>query len=97
MVSRVRGRDKDRVVPGGPGVGTRVADALAISRPARGGPDDAGRRARPDLTGLRVPVVDDNKDAADTTAELIALAGADGTVAYSGPDGPTAALTRRPE
>jgi hypothetical protein len=44
-----------------------------------------------------VPVVDDNKDAADTTAELIALAGADGTVAYSGPDGPTAALTRRPE
>ena len=35
---------------------------------------------------LRVLVVDDNRDAADTLGELLALCGADVRVCYSGPD-----------
>jgi CheY-like chemotaxis protein len=47
--------------------------------------------------GLRILVVDDNRDAADSLAALLQLLGHPVTVAYDGPSGLRAAATDRPD
>jgi CheY-like chemotaxis protein len=47
--------------------------------------------------GLRVLVVDDNRDAADTAALLLKLWGYQPLVAYDGPTGLEMALAQRPD
>lgn len=48
-------------------------------------------------SGLRILVVDDNRDAADSLATLLQLMGHPVAVAYDGPAGLRAALTGRPD
>jgi CheY-like chemotaxis protein len=55
-------------------------------------PPEAAQKA----TGLRILVVDDNKDAADTTAILLGHSGHLVRVAYSGPEALEAVLAYRP-
>src|SRR5690349_16148930 len=55
-----------------------------------GGPD-------PDFTALRILVVDDNEDGADTLSPLVKLWGAKVLVAYDGVSGLTLARTFRPD
>jgi CheY-like chemotaxis protein len=46
--------------------------------------------------GIRILVVDDNKDAADSLAELFTLMGYDTQARYDGPSGLCAAVEQRP-
>jgi len=48
---------------------------------------DVPTRTEADATGLRVLVVDDNRDVADTTATILRLSGCDTHVAYDGREG----------
>jgi len=48
---------------------------------------DVPTRTDADATGLRVLVVDDNRDVADTTATILRLSGCDTHVAYDGREG----------
>ena len=52
---------------------------------------------RPCKAGMRVLVVEDNRDAADTLRLLLALYGYEVAVAYSGHDGVRAAEQYRPD
>ncbi len=80
---------------GGPGTGTEMVVRLPLVAAPRG--DD--RPARPASTrrGLRVLVVDDNHDAADSLAELVELFGHEAEVAYDGPSALALARTRPPD
>ena len=57
----------------------------------------AVRRAHLPHLHLRVLVVDDNRDAADTLADLLRLCGADVRVCYDGPTAVRAAAEFRPD
>ena len=46
---------------------------------------------------MRVLVIEDNKDSADSLQMLLEICGCDVTVAYTGPDGLRAAQTTRPD
>ena len=52
---------------------------------------------RPHETGLRILVVDDNRDAADSLRLLLELSGHEAAVAYSGHDGVQAAERYQPD
>jgi DNA-binding response OmpR family regulator len=49
------------------------------------------------MTGLRVLIVEDNVDAADSLAEFLRFCGFDVRIARTGPDGVAAALSDPPE
>jgi CheY-like chemotaxis protein/nitrogen-specific signal transduction histidine kinase len=51
----------------------------------------------PDANGKRVLIVEDNRDAADSLAELLTLFGYQVNVAYTGPEGVAAAIKYHPE
>jgi PAS domain S-box-containing protein len=83
----------------GPGRGTEVAVTLPLA-PARaaapGGEEaaPAGAAAQP---RRRVLVIDDNRDAADSLAELVSMFGHTAEVAYDGPAGLAKAAQGRPD
>jgi len=58
---------------------------------------DTGTRPEPSAAGLRVLVVDDNRDVADTTATILRLSGCDTHVAYDGPAGLDAVERLQPD
>jgi CheY-like chemotaxis protein len=64
------------------------------SQPGRG-----GREGQEDLGGqaLRVLIIEDNRDAAETLCDLLALFGHQTEIAYSGRDGLDLARRRRPD
>jgi PAS domain S-box-containing protein len=65
----------------GPGLGSLFTMRLPLRREAATPP--AGRPAAPEAhTGLRVLVVDDNRDSADTMVELLSMLGHDPLAAY---------------
>jgi signal transduction histidine kinase len=86
----------------GPGLGSEfivrlplAASFVAASAPAtRQGVETAGRCA--DLSALRVLLVDDNRDAADSLAMLLRMAGAQVQVAHDGPSALDALGPHRP-
>jgi len=69
---RNRGSEFTVRLPASTGVVTRIATTAAIARPA------------PSPAGLRVLVVDDNHDVADSTASIMRMSGCDVHVAYDG-------------
>ncbi len=81
----------------GPGRGTTVTLRLPVleTTPVQAGKD--ALRASSPFTGRRVVVIDDNEDAADTLAALVAALGAEAATAYSGPDGLRAVADLRPD
>jgi CheY-like chemotaxis protein len=58
---------------------------------------EAHGRVEPLAAGLRVLVVDDNRDVADTTATILRLSGCDTHVAYDGPAGLDAVERLQPD
>lgn len=82
----------------GPGPGAETPCLLPLNdEPSREVPASRGDEAPPADERLRVLVIDDNQDAADTLAELLALSDHDVEVAYSGPAGLAAAQRFQPE
>jgi PAS domain S-box-containing protein len=80
---------------GGPGSGStfKLRLPLAAAPPSAGA---AARAARPAVDARRVLVVDDNADAADSLAMLLAMLGHETAAAYSGRDALERAGTFRP-
>jgi PAS domain S-box-containing protein len=80
----------------GPGSGTEVVVRLPLSSDAA---VDGGGAAGPAGTQrrLHVLVVDDNRDAAESLAELVGLLGHDASVAYDGPTAVARARERPPD
>ena len=70
-----------------------VADAAAATTTAV----DGHARVETSATGLRVLVVDDNRDVADTTATILRLSGCDTHVAYDGRTGLDAVERLQPD
>jgi PAS domain S-box-containing protein len=79
---------------GGPGTGTEVVVRLPLVAAAR--EDDPPPRPSASR-GLRVLVVDDNHDAANSLAELVELFGHEAEVAYDGPEALALARARPPD
>ena len=71
----------------------------ALRDPAHAAPaaPDAVARSETLAAGLRVLVVDDNRDVADTTATILRLSGCDTHVAYDGPAGLEAVERLQPD
>ncbi|MBV9891752.1 MAG: response regulator, partial [Rhizobacter sp.] len=84
----------------GPGSGSEFTVRLPLaeaSSPIRHEPrDDFLKDVGEPLVGRRVLVVDDNRDAADATAEFLRILGADVRVAYGGEEALQAANEHRP-
>ncbi len=81
---------------GGLGHGTEFVVTLPIARQAdepRESPVSGYSQSQ--FSGV-ILIVDDNRDAADTLAELLKLSGAQAVVAYNGPDALALAATIRP-
>jgi CheY-like chemotaxis protein len=55
------------------------------------------RRSSPEGSPLQVLVIEDNPDAAETLADLLALFGHEATIALSGPEGVEMARSFRPD
>ena len=69
----------------GVGHGSEFIVSLPVaSERQQAGPDDADVSSELCLSGLRVLVVDDNRDAADTLRTLLGLVGAEAIAAYDG-------------
>lgn len=76
-----------RVMARSPGVnrGTTMTVELPLARAVEAQPPSTARPATPQAgQGHRILVVDDNRDAADSLAELLGLLGASASVAYGG-------------
>ena len=88
-----------RAESGGDGAGA----AFIVSLPRAGEPSalDPGRPTGPPPAPsgrrLRVLVIEDNRDSADSLMLLLEVCGCDATVAYTGPDGLAAARAARPD
>jgi signal transduction histidine kinase len=85
---------------GGPGAGSEFVVSLPLA--ARAGPASARDAGRPPSVGsarrpLRVLVVDDNVDGAESLAKLLGLIGHEVRVAYDGPEALEVAAEFRPE
>ncbi|MBV9490972.1 MAG: response regulator [Verrucomicrobia bacterium] len=90
------------IINASPYAGVRARESFRDSRgdePWMLAPDPtgAGQRRAPEPSLLRVLVVDDNVDAADTLAMLVELAGYEVRVAYDGPAALTVAEYFRPQ
>jgi CheY-like chemotaxis protein len=70
------------------------ADAAAASQPMR---PSAGVDQPPEAQPLRVLIVDDNRDAAQTLARLLKLSGHKTEVAFDGPEALRLAATSQPQ
>jgi PAS domain S-box-containing protein len=82
---------------GGPGQGSEFVVRLPLIQPPHEGPPQGeGPRAKA-LSGCRVLVVDDNRDAADSMGMLLRLKGNDVRTAHDGLEGVELAGTFRPE
>jgi two-component system, chemotaxis family, CheB/CheR fusion protein len=68
----------------GPGRGAEFTVRLPVVEPAHQTPDDRGAPVAAAALRRRVLVVDDNRDAADTLAELVRMLGHDAEVAFDG-------------
>jgi len=83
-----------RITSQGPGCGTEVVVSLPlVSAPAPKAPAAAAIPAR----RRRILVIEDNRDAAMSLADVLALSGHDVQISYDGPDGITQARSFRPE
>jgi CheY-like chemotaxis protein/two-component sensor histidine kinase len=82
----------------GLGCGSEFVVRLPVAQPSRVAAPHAPSRSTPPAQGAkhRVLVVDDNRDAAQTAASLLALAGHDVRAAYTGASGLEIARTFRP-
>lgn len=78
----------------GLGRGSRFVVRLPLAEPALARPT-RGAKPRAAGTGLRVLVIEDNQDAAETLQMLLELAGHDAEVAYDGRTGIDAARAKR--
>jgi PAS domain S-box-containing protein len=85
-----------RAASGGPGRGTELTVRLP-GLTAPGGPAAPAAAAPPPARRLRVLVVDDNRDAAESLRMLLDLTGYEAGVAHTGPDGVAAARRSRPD
>jgi CheY-like chemotaxis protein len=81
----------------GPGRGTEFVVRLPLVHATRSAGPGAGRPQRAPARRRRVLVVDDNRDAADTLAELVELFGHDVEVAFDGPSAIAKARAREPD
>lgn len=85
-----------RAASAGTGKGAEFTVYLPLERE----PDalqDLPRPARESADHLRVVVIEDNRDSAESLRMLLTLLGHDVAVAYSGPDGVAAAVRHRPD
>jgi PAS domain S-box-containing protein len=81
----------------GPGTGSEFVVRLPASTPAMEAADlEAGTDARVPGAGMKILVVDDNRDAADSCATLLELSGHHVQTAYTGRQGLELAETFRP-
>jgi PAS domain S-box-containing protein len=81
----------------GPGRGSRFLIELPLDPQELARPQPSSAPARATARGRSVLVVEDNRDAADSLAEVLGLAGHQVEVAYAGPEGIAKALEHRPE
>ena len=89
---------KVQVFSAGLGLGSEFIVRLPIVPPPTGQPQPSSNPAAVQAPpALRVLVVDDNKDAADSTAAILRQSGHDVRVAYSGPAGIEEALAYQPK
>lgn len=83
-----------RASSAGPNQGTEITLQIPLSpipHPAQSAVPDFSNEAAPVPSSLRVLVIDDNTDAADTLGEVLSLSGHHVEVAYTGPSGLEAA------
>lgn len=73
-----------RVSSDGPGTGSTFTVTLPLATAVHSAVQDDG--AVPDCSGMRIVVVDDNRDSGDSTGLLLRSLGADVRIAYSGAD-----------
>ncbi len=69
----------------GPGRGSEFVVRLPLTLPSRGSLQGEGGARATGLSALRILVVDDNRDAADSLALVLRLLGAEAQVVYDGP------------
>jgi PAS domain S-box-containing protein len=81
----------------GPGTGSEFTICLPIGHPAETIPDAQPRYGTPAETGLKVLVVDDNRDAAETCAALLEASGHQVQTAYTGTQALELAHSLRPD
>ena len=82
---------------GGVGTGSEFTVALPLAPEGAVPPADTPPAPSPPTAALRVVVVDDNVDGAESLAALIGLLGHQTVVAHTGPAGLEAARTARPD
>ncbi len=80
----------------GAGLGARFVVTLPLV-PARTAASSAGAEGRPSTAPRRVLVVDDDRDAAETLAELVSMLGHEALVAFDGPRAIVIARERAPD
>jgi two-component system CheB/CheR fusion protein len=81
----------------GPGRGTELIVSLPVAGGVEGAPE-SGKREQPQPRGpLRILIVDDNRDAADSLGMMLELSGYSIRTAYDGQEGLSAADEERPD
>lgn len=86
-----------RVESEGPGKGSRFTVLLPLTTEQAGEEPGASHLVRARTAKLRVLIIEDNRDAAETLRDLLELDGCAVEVAFNGPDGVAAAERFRPE
>ncbi|HZI89042.1 MAG TPA: ATP-binding protein [Candidatus Polarisedimenticolia bacterium] len=81
----------------GLGKGSEFVVRLPLAEPAPVPQQSERRGSAPPAVRRRVLVADDNRDAADSLATMLALMGHEARVAYDGPEALEAALSYRPD
>jgi PAS domain S-box-containing protein len=95
-VAQMHGGSVEATSPG-PGLGSEFAVRLPVAAPSSQVPSQAATAPSPPGRGLRVLVVDDNKDAADSLAMLLRFSGHEVRVAHAGNAALQTALAYRPQ